>query len=61
MEASVGWHLDAAYHALVEVAELLSAESRGAAADSGDLDVSANLDIGMNRHIDTSKNLIPFS
>jgi len=61
VEAGVRWHLDAAHHALVEVAELLSAESGGAAADSGDLDVSANLDAWMNRHIDTSKNLIPFS
>jgi hypothetical protein len=49
MEAGVGRGLDAAHHALVEVAELLSAKSRGAATDSGDLEVSANLDIGMKR------------
>jgi hypothetical protein len=42
---------DAARHALVEVAELLSAESGGAATDSGDLDVSADFDVGMNWHI----------
>src|ERR1035437_6824526 len=43
---------DAAHHALVEVAELLSAESGGAATDTGDLDVSADFDAGMNWHID---------
>ncbi|MGC1646558.1 MAG: hypothetical protein WA741_12070 [Candidatus Sulfotelmatobacter sp.] len=32
---------DGAEHALVEVPELLSAESGGAATDSGDLDMSA--------------------
>src|SRR5580658_3805111 len=32
---------DGAEHALVEVAELLSAESGGAATDSGDFDVGA--------------------
>jgi len=61
VEAGVRWYLDAAHHALVEVAELLSAESGGAAADSGDLDMSANLDVWVNRHIHTSKNWIPFS
>ena len=35
--------VDGAEHALVEVAEGLSAESGGAAGDSGDLDVSAIL------------------
>ena len=35
---------DAAEHGLVEVAELLSAESGGAATDSGDLDVGAIVD-----------------
>ena len=37
---------DGAEHALVEVAELLSAESGGAAADSGDFDVGAIFEIG---------------
>jgi hypothetical protein len=35
---------DGAEHALVEVTELLSAESGGAATDSGDLDVGAILE-----------------
>jgi len=35
------WTSDGAEHALVEIAELLSAESGGAAADSRDLDVGA--------------------
>ena len=35
------WTFDGAEHALVEIAELFSAESGGAAADSGDLDVGA--------------------
>jgi hypothetical protein len=35
----------------MEVAELLSAESGGAAADSGDFDVGAISDIRMNWHI----------
>jgi hypothetical protein len=54
-EAGVGGDLDASNHALMEVAELLSAESGGAATDSGDLDGSADLDAGVNRHIHTSK------
>jgi hypothetical protein len=41
MDARGGRAGDGTEHALVEVAELLSAESGGAAADSGDLDVSA--------------------
>jgi hypothetical protein len=43
---------DAADHALVEVAELLSAKSGGAATGSGDLDMSATANVGMNWHID---------
>jgi hypothetical protein len=43
--------LNAAHHALMKVAELLSAESVGAATDSGDLNVSAELDVGVTRHI----------
>jgi len=38
MDARRGRAFDGAEHALVEVAELLSAESGGAATDSGDLD-----------------------
>ena len=41
MQASLRWGAHAAMHTLVEVTELLSAERRGAAADSGDLDVGA--------------------
>ena len=41
-----GGKLDGAEHALVEVAELLSAESGRAAADSGDFNMSAGLDVG---------------
>jgi hypothetical protein len=51
MEAGLRGSFDAAEHALVEVAELLSAERRGAATDSGDFDVGAAFDIGMNWHI----------
>ena len=36
---------DGAKHALVEVAELLSAERWGAATDSGDLDMSTGFDV----------------
>ena len=61
VNAGLGRNLHAAHHALVEVAELLSAESGGAATDSGDLDVSTDLDIRVTRHIHTSKNFIPFS
>jgi len=43
-DAGVG-NADGAEHALVEVAELLSAESRGVAADSGDLDMSAGFGV----------------
>src|SRR3984885_13405156 len=43
---------NAANHALVEVAELLSAESRGVAANSGDFDMSAGAGIGHGGPID---------
>lgn len=46
VKAGVGRSGDAAQHALVEVAEALSAKSWGAATDSGDLDVSADFDGG---------------
>ena len=39
------WTFDGADHALVEVAELLSAESGRAAGDSGDFDVGAGFDV----------------
>ena len=41
MDARRGRTFDGAKHALVEVTELLSTESGGAATDSGDFDVSA--------------------
>ena len=53
MKARVGRRADAADHALVEIAELLSAESGGAATDSGDLDVSTGFVAGLNGHIST--------
>jgi hypothetical protein len=43
MEARLHRRADAAHHALMEVAELLSAESGGAAADSGNLDMGTEL------------------
>jgi hypothetical protein len=63
VNAGVGRDLDAAHHALMKVAELLSVKSGGAATDSGDLDVSADLDAGTKWHIDihTFRNLIPLS
>jgi hypothetical protein len=48
VKAGVGRGGDAAHHALVKVAELLSAESGGATTDSGDLDVGADSDMGVN-------------
>ena len=51
VKAGFGWGGDVAHHALVEVTELLSANSGRAATYCGDLDVSANFDVGMNRHI----------
>ena len=44
MDARV-WTFDGADHPLVEIAELLSTESGGAATDSGDFDVGAVLDV----------------
>ena len=44
----------------MEVAELLSAESRGVATDSGDLDVRAKLDVRVTRHIHTSEKIHTF-
>jgi hypothetical protein len=55
MEAGAGRGGNAAHHALMEVAELLSAKSRGTATDSSDLDVSADFDVGVDRHIHTSR------
>ena len=46
MKAGVGRGFDTAHHALVEVAELLSAKSGRAATDSGDLDVGTDLTFG---------------
>jgi hypothetical protein len=48
VKASVRRGGDAAHHALVEVAEPLSAQSGEDATDSGDLDVGADSDIEMN-------------
>jgi hypothetical protein len=50
MEPRVGRTFDGAEHALMEVAELLSAESRGATTDSGDHDVGANFDVRLSWH-----------
>ena len=44
--------LDGTQHALVEVVELLSAESRGAAMDSSDLDRCADFHVGITGHRD---------
>ena len=44
MDARV-WTFDGADHPLVEIAELLSAESGGAATDSGDFDVGADFGV----------------
>ena len=54
VEAGVRRHLDAASCA----GESSRTAFRG---EPGDLAVRANLDIGTNRHIDTSKNLISLS
>jgi hypothetical protein len=51
MDARLRWAFDGAEHALVEVAELLSTESGGAATDSGDLDVGAVFDGVASWHI----------
>ena len=58
MKAGVGRSGNAAHHALMEIAELLSAESGGAATDSGDLDVGADFDIGMNWHTGPLNNFL---
>ena len=42
VQACLRWRANSAIHALVEVAELLSAERWGAAPDSGDFDMSAS-------------------
>ncbi len=46
MEARLFGTADAAVGVLVEVTELLSAESRGVATDSGDFDMSATVIVG---------------
>jgi hypothetical protein len=46
MEARLWRAADAAVGVLVEVAEMLSAESRGVATDSGDLDMCAAAIVG---------------
>jgi hypothetical protein len=58
MEAGLRGCADAADHALMEVAELLSAKSGRAATDSGDLDVRARFNVGMDWHIPTCSFLI---
>jgi hypothetical protein len=45
MQAGVGRSFNTAQHALVEVAELLSAQGGRAAGDAGDFDVLAVADI----------------
>jgi hypothetical protein len=50
MKASVGRSAYSAQHALVEVAELLSAHGGRAALDSGDFDVLAVAKILVERH-----------
>jgi hypothetical protein len=62
MDAGFGWRGNAVEHALVEVAEFLAAEGGRSAGMSGDLDVGADFDVGMEWHqIQTSKIRIPFS
>ncbi len=51
VKAGVGRSGNAAHHALMEVAELFAAKSGRAAADSGDFDVGADFDAGLNWHI----------
>jgi len=51
MKAGVGWSAYSAQHALVEVAELLSAHGGRAALDSGDFDVLAVANILVERHL----------
>ena len=45
VETGVGWSFDAAQHALVEVAELLSTHGGASALDAGDFDVLAGGDV----------------
>jgi hypothetical protein len=45
VDSGGGRAFDSAEHALMEVAELLSAKSGGAATDSGDLDVGAIFEV----------------
>jgi hypothetical protein len=58
MQAGLRWSADATDHALVEVAELLSAHGGGAATDSGDLDVGATANVRMNWHGYTSVEIL---
>jgi hypothetical protein len=51
MKAGVGRSAYSAQHALVEVAELLSAHGGRAALDSGDFDVLAVANILVERHL----------
>ena len=51
MDAGLRRSADASHHALMEVAEVLSAESGRAATDSGDFDMGAGFDAGLNGHI----------
>jgi hypothetical protein len=51
MKAGVGRSAYSAQHALVEVAELLSAHGGRAALDTGDFDVLAVANILVERHL----------
>jgi hypothetical protein len=51
MEARLWRATDAAVGVLVEVAELLSAESGGVATDSGDFDMSASVIVGLGIYL----------
>jgi hypothetical protein len=48
VQARLRWSTDAADHALVEVAELLSAHGGRGATNSGDLDVGAAANVGLS-------------
>ncbi len=61
MEAGLRRGPDATDHALMEIAELLSAKCGRTATDSGDLDVRACFDVGMDWHINTCNFLIVVS
>jgi len=58
MEARVRRAFDGTEHALVEIAELLSAKSGGTATNSGDLDVSADFDAWVIGHIGPINNFL---